>query len=92
MDGDRTRPRPLGARLDVRHDHLRVDRFKAIGVSLGAKTLLHVATAQPSRVDAMVLVSATPYFPQQARALNERNWLRIIPDVNAETTPVEPNW
>jgi len=48
-------------------DHLGIDRFKAIGVSLGAKTLLHAATLQPARVIAMVLVSATPYFPWQAR-------------------------
>jgi len=48
-------------------DRLGIDRFKAIGVSLGAKTLLHVATSQPARVVAMVLVSATPYFPEQAR-------------------------
>lgn len=50
-------------------DRLGIDRFKAIGLSLGAKTLLHLATQQPSRVEAMVLVSATPYFPEQARAL-----------------------
>jgi pimeloyl-ACP methyl ester carboxylesterase len=50
-------------------DRLRIDRFKAIGLSLGAKTLLHIATQQPARVEAMVLVSATPYFPEQARAL-----------------------
>jgi pimeloyl-ACP methyl ester carboxylesterase len=50
-------------------EHLGIERFKAIGMSLGAKTLLHAATQQPSRVDAMVLVSATPYFPEQARAI-----------------------
>ena len=50
-------------------DRLGIERFKAIGVSLGAKTLLHMATQQPSRVEAMVLVSATPYFPEQARAI-----------------------
>jgi pimeloyl-ACP methyl ester carboxylesterase len=50
-------------------DQLRVDRFKAIGLSMGAKTLLHMATRQPSRVESMVLVSATPYFPEQARAV-----------------------
>lgn len=50
-------------------DHLGVKQFKAIGVSLGAKTLLHTATQQPARVEAMVLVSATPYFPEQARAI-----------------------
>jgi pimeloyl-ACP methyl ester carboxylesterase len=48
-------------------DHLDLRRAKAIGLSLGAKTLLHVATMQPDRVDAMVLVSATPYFPQPLR-------------------------
>ncbi|HZS47379.1 MAG TPA: alpha/beta hydrolase, partial [Blastocatellia bacterium] len=50
-------------------DHLNIDRFKAIGMSMGAKTLLHIATQQPNRVEAMVLVSATPYFPEQARAI-----------------------
>ena len=49
-------------------DRLGIERFKAIGLSLGAKTLLHVATQQPSRVEAMVLVSATPYFPEPARS------------------------
>ena len=50
-------------------DHLGIERFKAIGLSFGAKTLLHIATAEPSRVEAMVLVSATPYFPEQARSI-----------------------
>jgi pimeloyl-ACP methyl ester carboxylesterase len=50
-------------------DRLGIERFKAVGLSLGAKTLLHVATQQPNRVEAMVLVSATPYFPQQARSI-----------------------
>jgi pimeloyl-ACP methyl ester carboxylesterase len=50
-------------------DRLGIARFKAIGLSLGAKTLLHVATQQPDRVEAMVLVSATPYFPETARAI-----------------------
>jgi pimeloyl-ACP methyl ester carboxylesterase len=49
-------------------DHLGIQRVKAIGLSMGAKTLLHMATQQPGRVDAMVLVSATPYFPAQVRA------------------------
>src|SRR5262249_20548775 len=44
-----------------------VHQFKAVGMSLGAKCLLHMATAQPDRVQAMVLVSAAPYFPEQAR-------------------------
>jgi pimeloyl-ACP methyl ester carboxylesterase len=50
-------------------DQLDIERFKAIGISAGAKALLHMATQQPTRVDAMVLVSAAPYFPEQARAI-----------------------
>jgi len=53
-------------------EHLGVERFKAVGVSLGAKTLLHMATAQPARADALVLVSAAPYFPAETRALMAR--------------------
>ena len=49
-------------------DHLELRRVKAIGLSMGAKTLLHVATQQPARIDAMVLVSATPRFPPSLRA------------------------
>jgi pimeloyl-ACP methyl ester carboxylesterase len=50
-------------------DRLGIEQFKAIGMSLGAKTLLHVATQRPGRVEAMVLVSATPYFPATARSI-----------------------
>lgn len=50
-------------------DVLRVGSFKAIGMSMGAKTLLHAATLQPERVHAMVLVSAAPYFPEATRAI-----------------------
>jgi len=53
-------------------DHLGIERFKAIGMSLGAKTLLHMGTQQPERVEAMVLVSATPYFPDQARVIMQQ--------------------
>lgn len=48
-------------------DQLGIMTFRAIGMSCGAKTLLHMATQQPDRVEAMVLVSATPYFPKEAR-------------------------
>jgi pimeloyl-ACP methyl ester carboxylesterase len=50
-------------------DHLGIERFKAVGMSMGAKTLLHMATQQPERIKAMVLVSGTPYFPEQARSI-----------------------
>ncbi len=48
-------------------DHLGVERVRAIGLSMGAKTLLHLATAVPERVEAMVLVSAASYFPEALR-------------------------
>jgi pimeloyl-ACP methyl ester carboxylesterase len=48
-------------------DHLKISKVKAIGLSGGGITLLHMATLQPSRVGAMVIVSAPPYFPAQAR-------------------------
>lgn len=48
-------------------DHLGIERCKAIGVSMGGNILLHMTTIQPERIDAMVIVSATPYFPEQAR-------------------------
>ncbi len=50
-------------------DQLGVNQFRAVGVSMGAKTLLHMATQQSTRIEAMVLVSAAPYFPEQARVL-----------------------
>jgi pimeloyl-ACP methyl ester carboxylesterase len=49
--------------------HLRIASICAIGVSLGAKTLLHVATRHPALVERMVLVSAAPRFPEPTRAL-----------------------
>lgn len=36
---------------------------------MGANTLLHMATLEPERIRAMVLVSAAPYFPEPARAV-----------------------
>ena len=50
-------------------DKENIDRVHAIGMSAGANTLLHMATQQPHRIEAMVHVSGTPRFPDQARAL-----------------------
>jgi len=50
-------------------DRLGLARVKAMGVSAGAKTLLHMATQQPERMEAMVLASATPRFPPQVRPI-----------------------
>src|SRR6187549_1475719 len=53
-------------------DHLGIPRIKAIGLSGGGITLLHMATQQPDRIEAMVVVSAPPYFPEQARAIQRQ--------------------
>jgi pimeloyl-ACP methyl ester carboxylesterase len=50
-------------------DRLGVNRVKAIGMSAGANTLLHMATRQPSRIDSLIHVSGTPRFPEPARAI-----------------------
>src|SRR5947209_7497639 len=50
-------------------DHLGIRTCKGVGISAGGNVLLHMATKQPRRITAMVLVSATPYFPEQARSI-----------------------
>lgn len=50
-------------------DHLGISTCKGVGISGGGNVLLHMATRQPPRIRAMVLVSATPYFPAQARPI-----------------------
>lgn len=50
-------------------DELGIARCSAMGISSGGMALLHMATSQPNRIDAMVLVSATSHFPDQARAI-----------------------
>ncbi len=50
-------------------DHLGVQRCRAIGLSMGGNILLHMATLQPERIQTLVVVSATMYFPDQARAI-----------------------
>ena len=50
-------------------NHLEMERVQAIGFSTGGMTLLHMATQQPERIDAMVLIGTTTYFPEQAREI-----------------------
>ncbi len=61
-------------------DKLGLDRFSAIGMSSGGMTLLHMATSQPKRVDAMILISATSYFPDQARVIMCRASFDTMPE------------
>jgi pimeloyl-ACP methyl ester carboxylesterase len=50
-------------------DTLEIKTFRGMGISTGGMTLIHMATQQPARVEAMVLIGATIYFPEQARAI-----------------------
>ena len=63
-------------------DHLGITKCRAIGLSMGGNILLHMATMQPERVEAMVMVSSTMYFPEQARAI-----MRHVP--TAEHQPAQ---
>ncbi len=56
-------------------DHLRIEKCRAIGLSMGGNILLHMATLRPERIESMVVVSATMYFPEQARAI-----MRQVPE------------
>ena len=60
-------------------EKLGVAQFSAMGMSSGGMTLLHMATSQPRRIDAMVLISATSFFPEQARAIMRRASFGTMP-------------
>ncbi|HXW08199.1 MAG TPA: alpha/beta hydrolase [Vicinamibacterales bacterium] len=64
--------RQAAADLESLLDHLGIASVKAIGVSGGGIVLLHMATARPARLESMVIVSAPPYFPLQARAVQRQ--------------------
>jgi pimeloyl-ACP methyl ester carboxylesterase len=61
-------------------DFLGVERVKAIGLSGGGIALLHMAIQQPERIEAMVLVSVPPYFPEQARAIQRAFSFEALPE------------
>jgi pimeloyl-ACP methyl ester carboxylesterase len=64
--------------------HLGLDTVKAIGLSGGGITLLHMATAVPTCIESMVIVSAPPYFPEQARALQRQASESMFGDVEMD--------
>ena len=50
-------------------DHLKIDSFRAMGISMGGATLLHMATQQPNRIDSMVLIGAASYISSDQREI-----------------------
>lgn len=61
-------------------DHLQLQRVKVIGLSGGGITALHMATLQPSRVLAMVVVSAPARFPEPAKAIQRVYSESMLPE------------
>jgi len=50
-------------------DYLGIDKFKGLGCSTGGDILLHMATKQPERIEAMALDGTVPYYPKQMREM-----------------------
>jgi pimeloyl-ACP methyl ester carboxylesterase len=48
-------------------DQLEIEAVSSIGISTGGMTLLHMAVKQPERIQALIPVGATIWFPEQAR-------------------------
>jgi len=65
-------------------DRLGIERFKAMGHSTGGMTLLHMATSQPERVEAMILIGATSYFPESAREIMRASSPEGVTDARLE--------
>lgn len=65
-------------------DSMGIRRFHAMGISSGGMTLLHMATSKPERVDAMVLIGATSYFPEQARAIMRQSTPELLPEAEQQ--------
>ena len=61
-------------------DRLHIEQVKAIGLSGGGITLLHMAIHQPERIEAMALVSVPPHFPEQARAIQRAFSFEALPE------------
>jgi pimeloyl-ACP methyl ester carboxylesterase len=64
-------------------DELGVTRFRAIGYSAGAETLLHMATGQPDRLEAMILIGSGTYLSSDCR--------ETLSKIDPENTP-ETSW
>jgi pimeloyl-ACP methyl ester carboxylesterase len=59
-------------------DRLGIQKFRGMGISTGGMTLIHMATQQPARVEAMVLIGATIYFPEPAREIMRKTTVESL--------------
>jgi pimeloyl-ACP methyl ester carboxylesterase len=53
-------------------DHLNIKKCSGIGFSGGGCTLLNMAYLKPGLLTSMVLVSATPYFPESVQKIMQQ--------------------
>jgi pimeloyl-ACP methyl ester carboxylesterase len=60
-------------------DALGIEQAQVMGFSSGGMTAIHLAIRHPDRVSKMVVIGATSYFPDDARA--------ILQSATMETTP-----
>lgn len=61
-------------------DHLGIDRVRAVGASMGGITLYHMATQQPSRIQAMAVVGAGSTFLPHCRASMAKATIDAYPE------------
>ena len=65
-------------------DRLGFRRVRAMGISTGGMTLFHLATREPDRIEVMVLIGATSYFPEPARAIMRRTTVESLTTADYE--------
>jgi pimeloyl-ACP methyl ester carboxylesterase len=61
-------------------DHLKVDQVRAVGASAGAMTLLQMATRQPDRIEALVVIGAGIYIPVECRQILANTTTEGLPE------------
>jgi pimeloyl-ACP methyl ester carboxylesterase len=67
-------------------DELQIESFKAMGFSSGGMTLTHMATMDSTRLESIVLMGATSYYPESTRAIlrgisyetMDEDWLNML--------------
>jgi pimeloyl-ACP methyl ester carboxylesterase len=63
-------------------DKLGIEKTRAIGISAGGMTLLHLAIRHPEQIEAMVLIGASTHFPKETRAITAGSrWESLPPPV-----------
>ena len=60
-------------------DALNIQKFRAVGASSGGMTLLHMATMDSTRLESMVTIGATTYFPESCRRIQRTAVYEKIP-------------